>query len=83
MQYEREKKKVSNEKGNNQFAKVTHQNDAQPNESKHPTASRLAEQHGVSRPTIERDAIFSKAIDTITANTALEIKHKMLNGEID
>jgi hypothetical protein len=82
LQYEREKVKEAF-KGNQYSKSGGPQNDAYQNKGEHPTANKLAIQHNVSRATIERDATFSKAIDTITANTAPDIKHKMLNGEIN
>jgi DNA-binding XRE family transcriptional regulator len=38
------------------------------NEEKSTTAEKLADKHGVSKATIERDAEFSKAVDTVEAN---------------
>lgn len=46
------------------------------------TAERLAQQHGVSRETIKRDAEFAEAINTIVENTAPEVKQQILNREI-
>jgi len=71
LQYEREKKKVTDTLKQN---KPFHQN-----EGTGETAYKLAEQHNVSKATIKRDAVYSKAVDTITQNTAPEIKHKILN----
>ena len=89
LQYEREKKKQAF-KGNQhakvgddqnehhqQENKLEDQNDPQPT-----TAERLATIHGVSAPTIRRDAEYAKAVDTVTANTAPEIKQQILNRDI-
>jgi FKBP-type peptidyl-prolyl cis-trans isomerase (trigger factor) len=78
VQHDREKKKEGAPECNKNAEKQLSHNDTVES-----TAERLAKQHNVSRATINRDAAFSKAIDTITANTAPEVKHKMLNGEID
>ena len=76
LQYEREKKKQGT---NNQHV----QGEKAQNEPFQPTtAERLAEVHSVSPATIKRDAEYAKAVDTITANTAPEIKQKILNRDI-
>jgi len=69
LQYEREKKKVPNEKGTNQFSGVKAQNEQQPIS----TADKLAQQHGVSRETIKRDAEFTRGLDKL-AKVLPEIK---------
>jgi response regulator of citrate/malate metabolism len=66
LQYEREKKKVTNEKGVNQHSEVEGQNVQQPS-----TADKLAEQHGVSRGTIKRDAEYARVIDTVVSTNLL------------
>jgi len=76
-QYDREKKKVSNEKGSNQFSEVKGNNCPQPT-----TAQRLATQHNVSERTIKDNATYSKGVDIIAGNTSNEIKHKILNREL-
>jgi len=77
LQYEREKKKESF--NGNQYTKS---GESYNTTDQIPTAERLAIQHNIHHDTIYRDANYSKAIDTITANTAPEVKHKMLNREI-
>lgn len=77
LQYQREKKRVSNESGINQHSEVKAQNELQPT-----TAEKLATQHNVSRETIKRDEQYAKAVDTIVENTKPEVKHKILNNEI-
>jgi ParB family chromosome partitioning protein len=77
LQYQREKKKVSNEKGVNQFSEVRGNNCTQPK-----TAERLAEQHNVSPRTIKNDAEYTKAVDEVVSNTAPEVKQQILNREI-
>jgi ParB family chromosome partitioning protein len=75
LQYEREKKKVTD---------TLKQNTPLPqNDGTGETAKRLANQHNVSKATIERDAVFAKAVDTITKNTTPEVKQKILNREIE
>jgi N6-adenosine-specific RNA methylase IME4 len=77
LQYEREKKKVGEHKGNQ------HSNLEKPQNEVIPTAEKLAEQHKVSKATIERDAAFTKAVDTIVSNTTPEVKNKILNREVN
>jgi phage N-6-adenine-methyltransferase len=77
MQYEREKKKVPNEQGLNQFSKVGGKSCTQPK-----TDERLAERYNVSPRTIKNDAKFTRAVDTIVQNTAPEVKQQILNREI-
>lgn len=77
LQYEREKKKIPNEQGINQFSEVEGKNCTQPK-----TAERLAEQHNVSPRTIKNDAEFTRAVDTITQNTTPQVKQQILNHEI-
>lgn len=75
FQFEREKKK--REFNGNQYNKeVNRQNDGSA------TAERLATQHNVSPRTIERDADYSKAVDTIVKNTSPKVKQKILNENI-
>lgn len=76
LQYQREKKKVGEHKGNQHTEMEIAQNEPIP------TADRLAQQHGVSRETIKRDAEFSEAVNTIVKNTAPEVKQQILNREI-
>ena len=77
LQYEREKKKTGAPEGNKNAEKQIGQNE--PIVS---TAERLAEVHNVSPATIKRDAEYSKAVDTITANTSPEIKQKILTRDM-
>lgn len=50
------------------------------NEEKSTTAERLAEQNNVSRATIERDAQYAEAIDTIATNAGQDAKQAILSG---
>ena len=61
VQYEREKKKErgGGDRRSSQVENQKHQNDA--NE----TAQKLATQHKVSKPTIERDAQYARAVNTV------------------
>ncbi len=74
LQYEREKAKHGGDR-------KSEESKAQ-NEQLIPTADRLAQQHGVSRETIKRDAEFTKAVDEVVKNTAPEVKQQILNREI-
>lgn len=59
-----EKKREGAPTGNTNAEKQLRQNDAVVSESK-ATAERLAEEYGVSKRTIERDAKFSRGIDAL------------------
>jgi len=76
LRYEREKKKISNAEGRNQYRKeVVRQNDEQP------THHKLAKEYNVSPKTIERDAEFAKGIEVIAqGNQAL--KRDILMGKV-
>lgn len=76
LQYKREKKKITNPYG------VKGKDEPQ-NDEHLSTAQKLAEQHKVSKATIERDEKFAEAVDTIVENTAPEVKQKILNKEIE
>ena len=77
LQYEREKKKPGAPEGNQNAEKQIGQNDPVVS-----TAERLATIHGVSAPTIKRDAEYAKNVDAIAINTSPEIKQKILSREI-
>jgi len=74
LQYQREKKKTTDTLKQNT---PLHQN-----EGSGETAQRLAEQHHVSKATIERDAEYTKAVDVIVKHTTPEVKQQILNREI-
>lgn len=57
--YNRTKKAVGEHKGNQHTKMENHQNDGIP------TAERLAQQHGVSKATIERDGKFAEAVEVL------------------
>jgi ParB family chromosome partitioning protein len=57
--YNRTKKSVGEHKGNQHTKMENHQNDGIP------TAERLAQQHGVSKATIERDGQFAEAVEVL------------------
>lgn len=76
LQYKREKKKITNPYG------VKGKDEPQ-NDEHLSTSQKLAEQHKVSKATIERDEKFAEAVDTIVENTAPEVKQKILNKEIN
>ncbi len=44
------------------------------------TAKRIAEQAGVSRPTIERNAIFARSIDQLKSDLSEDFGKRILNG---
>jgi hypothetical protein len=46
-----------------------------------PTAAKLAEEYGVSAPTIKRDQDFAEAVDTIAEVAGPEAKAEILSGE--
>lgn len=58
--YNRTKKAIGEHKGNQHTKMEIHQNDGIPN-----TAERLAQQHGVSKATIERDGKFAEAVEVL------------------
>lgn len=64
-------------KGPGHGKKSDHQTDGQT------TAEVVAEKHSVSAPTIERDAKFARAVDTIAENAGSKAKHAILSGELD
>ena len=74
---ELEKKKVGEHDGN-QYTVECPQNDDIPKKSKR-TVERLADEYGVSKATIERDAKFSKGIDAL-AEVSEEAAEKVLKG---
>jgi hypothetical protein len=51
------------------------------NEGKSQTAERLADEYKVSRATIERDATFASAIDTIADNVGEDARLEILSGD--
>ena len=52
------------------------------NEDLPKTAEIIAEEHGVSRATVERAETYAKAVDSIAENLGEEVKQKILAGEI-
>ncbi len=74
LQYEREKSKHGGDR-------KSEESKAQ-NEPLISTADKLAEQHGVSRETIKRDAEYANAVNTIVQHTTPEVKDMLLNKEI-
>lgn len=50
-------------------------------EGKSPTAERLAEQHGVSRATIERDGTFARAVETLKPHVP-DIEERVMSGDV-
>lgn len=71
LQYQREKAKHGGDR-------KSEESKAQ-NEPLISTADKLAEQHGVSRETIKRDAEYANAVNTIVQHTAPEVKDMLLN----
>lgn len=76
LQYEREKKKVTNSGGKNQHTELSVQNDHQAK-----TAEKLARQHKVAAPTIRRDAQFARAVDTVAKAAGNGAKAAMLSRD--
>jgi phage N-6-adenine-methyltransferase len=75
--YQEEKKAVTNPGGANQYTAVGDQNDHQPK-----TSERIAEQTGVSAPTVRRDADFAEAVDRLAEVTGPEARDRILSGEV-
>ncbi len=73
LQYEREKKRKEDNLKQNL---PNRQNVASDN-----TAKTIGKQHNISDRTVERNALYTKAIDTIAQNTTPDIKDKILSGE--
>ena len=46
------------------------------------TSELIAQEHGVSRATVERAETYAKAVDSIAENLGEEVKQKILSGEI-
>ena len=73
LHYEREKVKVKF-KGNQHSAKPQ-------NEVHQVTAEKLAQQHKVSKPTIERDAQFARAVDKVAKAAGSGAKTTLLSRD--
>lgn len=73
--YLSEKLAIPNPEGRNQHDEVIRQNGGQP------TATRLAEEYKVSPRTIERDAEFAAAIDTIASNVGEDVRREIFSGD--
>jgi hypothetical protein len=71
-----EKKAVPNPDGVNQYSEVVPQSEGQPE-----TAERLAEEYGVSPKTIERDAAFADAVDTLEDQVRADIRETVLKRQ--
>lgn len=82
LQYKREKRKVGNFTGTNQFNRNSAKTAENQNQNLTETAKRLADQHKVSERTIREDAQFATAVDNIGNNLGEEVKQKILTKEI-
>lgn len=71
--------KYNREKGNREDNLKQNQPNAQNEQSD--TATRLAEEHKVSRASVVRAGQFAEAVDTLTANVGEEVKQKILTGD--
>ena len=79
MHYEMSKKRITNERGKNQYKEVMGQNDPQPEER---TSQKVADLYGVAEKTIRRDGQVANAINKI-GETSPAAKQKIIDGEVD
>ena len=76
LRYNLEKKDVPNPEGVNQYDEVEDQNDPPPT-----TAERLAEEYGVSAPTVKRAGQFADAVAQLKPHVP-DIQQRVMKGDV-